>query len=134
MKTTKNIEDFTKYIIKEACVEKPSDDFVNKVMNNINLKSNQLYVNKYKPLISKLGWSLIFATFILFNIYFWSKKFNQSSFLENVDLSFLTHFNFIDIFNEISIPSAFSIVFMFFTVMFLIQLAFIKRFFEKRYN
>lgn len=134
MKTTKNIEDFTKYIIKEACVEKPSDDFVNKVMNNINLKSNQLYVNRYKPLISKLGWSLIFATFILFNIYFWSKKFNQSSFLENVDLSFLTHFNFIDIFNEISIPSAFSIVFMFFTVMFLIQLAFIKRFFEKRYN
>jgi len=131
MKTNKNIEDFTKYIIKESSIEKPSADFVAKVMNRIDLESNPIYENKYKPLISKLGWIIISLVLILSSIYFWSKKFNPSNYLSGLNLSFSTNFSLTKIFNEINIPSTFTFVFVFFTILVIIQLLIIKKYFDK---
>ncbi|MCF6182196.1 hypothetical protein [Lutibacter sp.] len=131
MKTNKNIKDFTKYIIRESSLEKPSDDFVYKVMDSINLESNAIYESKYKPLISKLGWIIISLGLILSSIYFWSKKFYKSNYLADLNLSFLTNFSLTKIFNEINIPNTFSIVFVFFTVLVIIQLIVIKKYFYK---
>lgn len=131
MKTNKNLEDFTKYIIKESSIEKPSDDFVKKVMNRISLESNPIYDNKYKPLISKLGWILISLVLVFSSIYFWSEGFNKSNYLADLNLSFLTNFSLIKIFNEINIPSTFTFVFVFFTILVVVQLLIIKRFFDK---
>lgn len=131
MKTNKNLEDFTKYIIKESSIEQPSDDFVKKVMNRISLESNPIYDNKYKPLISKLGWILISLVLVFSSIYFWSKGFNKSNYLSGLNLSFLTNFSLIKIFNEINIPSTFTFVFVFFTILVVVQLLIIKRFFDK---
>lgn len=39
MKTDKEIDEFVKYIVKEASVEKPSEEFVNKVMDAIYLEN-----------------------------------------------------------------------------------------------
>lgn len=131
MKTNKNIKDFTKYIIRESSLEKPSDDFVYKVMDSINLESNAIYESKYKPLISKLGWIVISLGLILSSIHFWSKKFYKSNYLADLNLSFLTNFSLTKIFNEINIPNTFSIVFVFFTVLVIIQLIVIKKYFYK---
>jgi hypothetical protein len=131
MKTNKNIEDFTKYVIKESSIEKPSVDFVGKVMNRIDLERIPIYENKYKPLISKLGWIIISIVLILSSIYFWSKKFSSSNYLSELNLSFSTNLSLTKIFNEINIPSTFTFVFVFFTILVVIQLLIIKKYFDK---
>lgn len=131
MKTNKNIEDFTKYIIKESNVEGPSNNFVDKVMNRINLENNLIHKNIYKPLISKLGWIIISIVLILSSIYFWSKKFSSPNYLPELNLSFSTNLSLTKIFNEINIPSTFTFVFVFFTILVVIQLLIIKKYFDK---
>ncbi|MDX1828292.1 MAG: hypothetical protein R3342_01980 [Lutibacter sp.] len=131
MKTKKNIEYFTRYVIKESSIEKPSVDFVGKVMNRIDLERIPIYENKYKPLISKLGWIIISIVLILSSIYFWSKKFSSSNYLSELNLSFSTNLSLTKIFNEINIPSTFTFVFLFFTILVVIQLLIIKKYFDK---
>ena len=65
MKKNKNIEDFTKFILKESTNEAPSIDFVNKVMDTIHIESVPA-LKEDKPLISALGW--VFISFFIIGI------------------------------------------------------------------
>jgi len=132
MKTNKNIENLAKYIIKESSIEEPSADFVDKVMNKISLVSKPVSELTYKPLISKLGWFLISFIFVLLSIYLLTKNFKQSSLFSNFNFSFFNNLSLIHIFKNINIPSTFTFVFVFFTVLVLFQLLIIKKYFEKK--
>ena len=53
------IDDFTKYVIKEAGLESPSSDFVLNVMNVVKKEEKLSAVLTYKPIISNFSWFII---------------------------------------------------------------------------
>lgn len=132
MKSEKEINEFTKFIIKEAGVESPSSNFVNKVMNtvageNILAESHSLY----KPLISKKGW-FIMGVLLLSGVIFMS-----SGVLENAGLfSKLTtvfhHINLNILVESFNFSRTFMFSVLFFGVAVLTQLLIIKHFINSR--
>ena len=64
------IDDFTKYVIKEAGLESPSSDFVLNVMNVVKKeeKTSELFV--YKPIISNKSWFVIGLILTISSIYY----------------------------------------------------------------
>jgi hypothetical protein len=132
MKKTKNINDFTKYILKEAAFEKPSNDFVSAVMNKIEVENNTVLEINYKPLISKWGWFIISAMVLFAFIYLmFTGKSIQVSALSDIDLTVTNFFTEITIFKGIHISKIFSIIFVFFTVLVVFQLVVIKNYLNK---
>jgi hypothetical protein len=130
MKANKNIEDFTKFIMKEASLEAPSDNFVIEVIDTIHVKT--LPVLKVdKPLISKTGWifiSLFFVgiyTFVLFGTY------ESSSQLSNLDWSFMENLPSLNLLDRIHFSSIFNFSFMFFSILVILQLVVINNYVNK---
>ena len=58
MMNDKELDDFTKSVIKEANLETPSFDFVKNVMGKIEVETLKNVEVVYKPLISKTGSSV----------------------------------------------------------------------------
>jgi hypothetical protein len=130
MKANKNIEDFTKFIMKEASLEVPSDNFLTEVMDTIQVKT--LPVLKVdKPLISKAGWvfiSLFFVgvySFVLFGTY------ESSSLLSNLDWSFINDLPSLNLLDRIHFSSIFNFSFIFFSILVILQLVVINNFVNK---
>ena len=59
----KLLESVVKKAMKSARIESPSSDFTKMVMAQVNLKSK---ATVYQPLISKIGWVIIFSCVIAF--------------------------------------------------------------------
>lgn len=131
MKTNKDIETFTKYIMNEAGIEKPSADFVNSVMDKISIVNKPVLQNVYEPLISKLGWFLIAVLFGALYIFVLTETPQNSTILSKINLNFLSKISAIHIFEGIHIPTIFTFIFVIFTVLFLVQLVVIKNYFNK---
>ncbi|NQV77723.1 MAG: hypothetical protein HQ490_05140 [Lutibacter sp.] len=141
MKPIKNIEEITKYIIKEAQVESPSNDFLNKVMDSVKLE-NQLSLSKvYKPLISKSAWLLIITVFVALSIFTLTGNSGNYDLFSKVDVSFLNKIPSINIFENISsinifknihFSSTFTFSFLFFSILVMLQLFVIKNYFNKQ--
>jgi len=64
----KNMEQFIARALKETPLESPSNDFTSKVMTGV-LAMEKSNVTKYKPLISKTGWMIIFTGFTAAIVY-----------------------------------------------------------------
>lgn len=130
---TDNIEDFTKFIMNDVQLEKPSADFVENVMGKISLENNPVIKTIYKPLISKSSWLIISLITITFCIYLIFGNTNQSGLISfiNIDVSFLNKINFTAVFENIHIPDIFSILFLFFTILVIFQIFAIKNYFDR---
>lgn len=131
MKPNKNnIEDFTKFIMNEARLEKPSADFVDSVMGKISLETRPVIKSVYKPLISISSWFIIAVIIVAFCAYLISGNSNQSSLISLINISFLNKINLNTVFESIHLPNLFSIVFIFFTVLVIFQMFAIKNYFN----
>ncbi|SNR31826.1 hypothetical protein [Lutibacter flavus] len=132
MKQDKNIEEFSKFILKKAGTEMPSNDFVNNVMDAINLENSKSTVTIYKPLISKQGWGLITVSLIVLIIFIITNT-ESLLMLPSIDFSFLNKFNSINVFENIKFSKIFTLSFVLFTIYVIFQLIIIKNYFSKRH-
>lgn len=135
----KNIEEFTKYLIKEAQLESPSSDFVNKVMNAVELEAKPVDLKNYKPLISKLGWIIILVCVAVTGFFMISGTPQSSTLLEKIDFTFLETFKplletfkSINLFEGIRISKLFTFSFVFFSALVILQIFIIKNYFNRQ--
>lgn len=143
MKTdkNKNIEKFTKYIIKEAQVESPSQDFLTKVMDSVKLEKEKSLIKVYKPLISKLVWIIIITVFVALSIFMLTGNSGNYDLFSKVDMSFFDkipsmnifeNISSINIFKNIHFSSTFTYSFVFFSILVMLQLFVIKNYLNKQ--
>lgn len=134
MKTTKNIEDFTKYIMNEVDVEKPSKDFLINVMDAVNLENNASLSILYKPLIPKSVWVLIVVLFVALSIFVLTESTVNYYLLSQIDLPIIENVLAIDLFKNIHFSKTFTFSFIVFSAFVVVQLYFIKNYFNKYYS
>ena len=141
MKPIKNIEEITKYIIKEAQIESPSEDFLDKVMNSVKLESKLSLTKVYQPLISKSAWLLMITVFFGLSIFMFAGNSENSYVLSKVGVSFfdkitsikvLENISSINVFKNIHFSTTFTYSFIFFSILVMLQLYFIKNYFNKQ--
>jgi len=141
MKPIKNIEEITKYIIKEAQIESPSEDFLDKVMNSVKLESKLSLTKVYQPLISKSAWLLIITVFFGLSIFMFAGNSENSYVFSKIGVSFfdkitsikvLENISSINIFKNIHFSTTFTYSFIFFSILVMLQLYFIKNYFNKQ--
>ncbi|GGK59317.1 MULTISPECIES: hypothetical protein [Flavobacteriaceae] len=127
MKQDKNIDDFSKYLLKDVGLEKPSSNFVAKVINTINIENSKVSNVVYKPIISKIGWFFIAISFIGLMIVLYFSNTESIIQFSVIDLSFFDKLMAINIFENIKLSKIFSFSFMLFSLLVLVQLHFIKK-------
>lgn len=132
MKREKNIEEFTKYLLKEAATESPSPDFVDKVMGTIKLESSKGALLDYKPIISKWGWVFIALLVIGLCTFIGTSNFENPAVLTSIDFSFLNNVTSINLFENIYFSKTFTLTFTLFTILVLVQLIAIKNYFNRQ--
>lgn len=131
MKQDKELNEFTKYIVKESELKSPSSNFVKNVMSKIEeeVSINTQFV--YKPLISKKGWFIIFSVIVLATIAVIRNTQATSTYLSSWELSFLENtVNYFQ-FNEIKFSKTFVICSVIFSLMMMVQVLGIKHFYNK---
>lgn len=132
-KNIEELDDFAKKYLKEISPEKAPIDFTASIINSI-VKEKTSGVFKTSALISKKGWFLIAATFVAFLcIPFFSSKENTITFPE-LNFSFLEKFQNLNILQGVTISNTVLYAVFLFAFMLLIQLVFLKKYFEKRYH
>jgi|AntAceMinimDraft_7_1070363.scaffolds.fasta_scaffold04458_4 hypothetical protein len=140
MKTDRNIEKFTKYIMKEAQVESPSPDFLNKVMNSVKIESEISSFKVYQPLISKPAWVIITTVFVALIIFILTSTSGNYDILSSLDFSFfdkLSSIHIVDkipsihIFDNIHFSNIFTFSIMFFSVLVIFQIVVIKNYINR---
>ena len=132
MKQDKNIEKFTKYIIKEAQIESPSKNFVNKVMDAVKLENELSSIKIDKPLIPKPVWVLIVAAFAVSCIFILSGFYQSTTIFSKINFTFLNKIPSVNLFESIHFSNTFTFSFMFFSVLVLFQLLAVKNFFNRQ--
>jgi hypothetical protein len=131
MKTEKNIEEFTKYIMKEANVEKPSADFLNKVMDSVKMESELSVSKVYQPLISKSAWASIAVAFVALCIFILTGTSQDSLLIPNIHFTILDKISSINLFERIHLSETFTFSFVLFSILVILQLIVIKNYFNK---
>lgn len=130
MKTDKNIEEFTKLIMREATIEKPSDNFVGKVMGTV-LTENKPVLTDSKPLISTIAWFFISLLFVGLSVLVFFDASETPSFLSSINWSFFNKLSSFNIFEKIHFSSLFTFSFVFFSALVILQLMVIKNYINK---
>lgn len=132
MKTEKNIEEFTTYIMKEANIEAPSTDFLNKVMDSVKLE-NKLSLSKvYKPLISKSAWVIITIVIVFLSIFIFTESSQNSMKLPNINFALFNEIVSTNLFERIHFSDTFTFSFVLFSLLVILQLVVIKNYFNKQ--
>lgn len=134
MKDDKNIEDFSKYVVKEAGLETPSSNFVFNIMSAVHKveKINPAFI--YKPIISNKSWLIIgvlltaICSFFVLN----SSNLILSKYSYLFDSYVALAKDFYASFNSISLSPLTVLSFFVFTFFVLIQLIGIKNLFNKK--
>lgn len=137
MGENKHIEEldaFAKKYVKEIAQEKPSIDFTASILDKIALEKSQKSVFKTKALISKKSWFTIFT--LLLAIVLLSNKYSEKSVLEfpEVDFSFLDKIQIPNLFESLTISNSVLISVFLFGLMFIAQVVFLKKHFDKRFH
>ena len=130
MKANKNIEDFTKFMIKEAAFEMPSENFVTSVMDKIQAE-NVSVLKEDKPLISIVGWVLISLFFVGIYIFVLFGNYESSTLFSNLNWSFMNDLPSLNLLDDIHFSSTFNFSFIFFLVLVFFQLVVIKNYANK---
>lgn len=126
-------EDFIKKMMDKSVLESPSADFTLKVMQKL-VKEKQL-VALNKPLISKQIWFLIFTFFLLllsFIFYFMGGRIQDSSTTTLFEKLFDN--SIWQLFSNLKFSKTLSYSLLIFSVSILLQVVFIKSYFDKRFH
>ncbi|MBK5208696.1 MAG: hypothetical protein JJE44_04230 [Flavobacteriaceae bacterium] len=132
MKTEKNMDEFTKYIMMEADVEAPSADFLNKVMDSVKLESKLSLSEVYKPLISKSVWAIITAAIIALSIFIVTGTSQNPTMFSTIDLDIFNKINSVNLLGRIHFSDTFTLSFVLFSIFVILQLVVIKNYFNKQ--
>lgn len=132
MKTEKNMDEFTKYIMMEADVEAPSADFLNKVMDSVKLESKLSSSEVYKPLISKSVWAIITAAIIALSIFIVTGTSQNPTMFSTIDLDIFNKINSVNLLGRIHFSDTFTLSFVLFSIFVILQLVVIKNYFNKQ--
>lgn len=118
----KEIEKLTQGWVQEAGIEQPSLDFVQKVMDAVEVSTNKSKV--YRPLISGRGWSLIAGLFIASLVVVYLFPLGEFRQMDLIDFSNLPTLQnpFEDM--KVSKPMLYAVGFL---TLFLVQIPFLKR-------
>tara|TARA_R110001583_G_scaffold4351_2_gene25208 strand:- start:45790 stop:46197 length:408 start_codon:yes stop_codon:yes gene_type:complete len=133
MKTGKNIEEFTKYIMKEVDVEKPSTDFLMNVMDAVKSESKASLSIVYKPLIPKSVWVLIVILFAALSVFVLTGSTVNYYLLSQIDIPIVDKVLAFDLFKNIHFSKIFTLSFIVFFAFVIVQLFFIKNYFNKQH-
>ncbi|MEX1383508.1 hypothetical protein [Lutibacter sp.] len=131
MKQNKNIDDFSKYLLKDVGLETPSANFVANVIKTINFENSKVSNVVYKPIISKIGWFFIALSFIGLSTFLYISNTESSIQFPAMELTFLNKLSSINIFEYIKLSKLFTFSFILFSILVLFQLHFIKNYFNK---
>ena len=124
-----NINKLTKKIIKEGGLHQPSDSFLGNVMETVTLQTVQQEI--YRPLISNKIWVFILITLSTMVVILYLNPPLEESFLSQFNIA--GKLSFENPFSEIKISKTilYGIGFL---ALFLIQIPFLKRYFERDYQ
>lgn len=127
----KYLDNLTKKIIKGADLESPSLDFTASVMSQVKAVNSNVTV--YKPLISKIGWVFIIASFLVLTVYLiFGTETESSSLLSSIDFSILSKNKITNTLTSFTIPKTFVYAIVLFGLMFWVQIPFLKHHFNQR--
>jgi len=133
-KHIKELDAFAKKYVKEIKKESPSLDFTASILNKIAEENTQKSVFKTKALISKKSWSLIVISLVA--IVLVSNQYSEKSFIDlpELDFSFLDRIQILNLFESLTISNSVLIAVFLFGLMFIAQVVFLKKHFDKRFN
>ncbi len=121
----KDLDKLVETVMTRSKLDMPSSSFTSHVMAEVNsIKTSQ--VTTYKPLISKTTWVVLAVILIAISVYSITQTtVNEQSLLNNALSRFGNLF-------ELNLSNNIAYVFMLFAVMFLVQLSWLKHYFNKR--
>lgn len=132
-KHIEEIDAFVKKYVKEIPTEKPSVDFTKNLMSKIaEIQPEKVIV--YKPLISKKGWFLVAASIIAIVLLPFRNAEESLFSLPEVDFSFFKELSFSGLFDSIQVSTSTAYLLVFFSILFFVQIVYLKGIFEKRIN
>lgn len=126
-------EDFIKKMMDKSVLESPSADFTLKIMKEVT-KENQFY-KLNKPLISRQVWMLIFTFLLLLfssAFYFIDWKIQDNSF--STLFGKIIDDSIWQLFSNLKFSKTLSYSLLIFSVFSLLQIFFIKSYFDKRFQ
>jgi Fe2+ transport system protein B len=131
-KLDKHLDNLIKKAIQHTELESPPENFITDIMSKIE-DVNQITATVYKPLISKTVWTFIFIVFmsILFYTVFSSSS-TEVSWLNYFDFSFVANNKLTNYIPKLTISNTLRNSFLFFGIVFLIQIPILKNYFDKR--
>ena len=136
MGENKHIEEihaFTKKYLNEIPTESPSIDFTKNLMDKIaEIQPEKEIV--YKPLISKKGWFLVAASIIAIILLPFKNSGEGLFTLPEVNFSFFEKMSFSGIFESVNVSTTTASLLVFFSILFFIQIFYLKGEFERRIN
>lgn len=126
------LEAFVKKYVKEIPLEEPSDDFTNQVMSKIEAQQSSL--TKYVPLIGWKIWSLV--VLVLSALFFIPFQKSENPIFDKVtlDIWIKSVRDQLPNFSGLSVSDTTSYAFLFFAIMMVIQIYYLKNYFSKRYD
>lgn len=128
----KEIHAFAKKYIPEIKSEKLSSNFTSLVMNKI-VAEQQKAVYKSIPLMSKKMALVISSFLFIFFISILFKKNEKSSLIfPDIEFSFLKNIDLIHFYSSLAVSSSVLYSILLFGLMFLIQVIFLKKYFDGR--
>lgn len=130
----KQMDDLSKKVIQKATLESPSFDFTAQIMAQLSeLKQSETTI--YKPLISKTAWFVIFGGFAALVSYtFFATQMRMESSFSAFDFSILTNNKVSGLFSRITFSKTLLYALAFLSVMVLVQVSFLKAYFDKRFE
>jgi len=127
----KKLDQFTKEVMQDAGLQAPSTDFLANVMAAVT--HEKVPVKAYKPLISKVGWLIIAALFLIFA--FVLTRFSLGfSIFGDWNLSSLVIEKYEPTFEIPEIPATYAYCFFFLLVFVVIQVKIFSKQLDKNLN
>ena len=130
----KHIEHLVEKVMKKSTLETPSLDFTSNIMAQLET-SKQSIVTTYKPLITKRVWVFISIMFISFLAYIvFVNKPETSDWFNSFNFNKLNFDKISEVFSQIKAPKTAAYIIGVFALMLLVQLTFLKNYFDKRFE
>ena len=129
------LNDFTRKMVKETPIEKPSIDFSRNVMNAINILEVKKAKRVFEPLISKKVWLLISVGIIALAVFILKTGVNMNEgYLSKIDLSGFTNAISFETSYNFNISSTALYGFIFLAIMIPIQIGYLKNYHDKKFS
>jgi hypothetical protein len=125
------LDSFTKKMVKDLPIEKPSNSFSKNVMNVINNLEAVKSTNVYEPLISKRTWFLIISSLIVSMVLLLkTTPIKMPNFISKIDTSGISSRFSFDISMSFTTSNVTLYGFFFLAIMAVIQFGYIKNYYS----